>query len=314
MSDAVLAIGTRKGLFLARSAGRRPVRRRADPVLHRRCDLGGHRHARHRAPDPRGHRVRPLRPFGRCTPTTSARPGRRSERPPHRVPREDRRDADPGVAARAVTDRARGGLGRGGAGRAVPLGRPRRRPTSWSRACGSTPTGSTGSRAAAGCACTRSSVIRPTRRSWGSRCRRAASIAPPTAASRGRPPTGASARRSCWRAAISRIRAVRARVAHATRPGPSGFFLQTPLRRLPQRRLRRFLARHRLVAAVRLRLPDRGPSHPARHALRAAAERRHRPHSGRPPLPGLPQRRRGRNLAAAGARAARGAGVRECAA
>ena len=53
MSDAMLAIGTRKGLFLARSADGGPFE--VEPIQFSTVGvhLGGDRHARRHAPDPR---------------------------------------------------------------------------------------------------------------------------------------------------------------------------------------------------------------------------------------------------------------------
>ncbi len=76
-----------------------------------------------------------------------------------------------------------------------------------------------------------------------------------------------------------------------------------PLGRVPERRRGRALDGHRGRPALDVRFRGGGPSAPRGHGVRLPDQRRRRPRPRRPPLPRLPYRRRGQELGAPVARA-----------
>ena len=108
---------------------------------------------------------------------------------------------------------------------------------------------------------------------------------------------------------ISRIRPVRSQAAHERRRIPGALSAKS-LRRLSQFRRGKKLAGDFGGAAFGFRVSPGRSSPPARHDLRAAAQRRGIPLSARRQAARLPQPRRGRNLGGADGRLA--AGKRLC--
>ena len=191
MAGTVLMIGTRKGLWIARSEDREAW------TLSGPDDVMGEVHSvaidkrRPRAPrgcswaagtgtsarrcmhsDDLGATWQAAADGGVAFPEdTGARPSRRSGRSRRRPP--SRASCGPAPSRRRCSARPTAA-----------------RPSSWSAGCGTTRTARSGSPAAAARRSTRCSRTRPTRSGCTSRCRPEASTAPPTAAPPGSRPTG----------------------------------------------------------------------------------------------------------------------------
>ena len=165
MTDVLLAVGTRKGLFIGRQAAAAALGVRRAALQRAGGLLGRHRHPRRPAPAAAGRRgQRALGPVGVPLRRPRARPGPSRQQPAVKFPQ------DTGASLERVWQlqpgrRRRAGRGvRGhGAGRAVPLRGRRRDASSSSARCGSTRRARSGCRAAAARACTRSSPTRGTR-------------------------------------------------------------------------------------------------------------------------------------------------------
>ena len=300
MTDVLLAIGTAKGLVLARSTDRGPghfVRsavpdeRRSTPSrstpARRRPAAAGLGDSSHWGP-----------PY--CTATTSARPGPSRTRARSRSrPTPRRRSCAPGARVPSA-DRAGRGLGGQPAERAVPLRGPRRAlqpgpaalgppaPTEWGRASAarrSTPCCRTRPiRAASG------GDVERRRLPLGGRRRVMVAVATP-----------ASGRTSCPTRA--RVRPVRPQDRpRLRRPGPA--LPAEPPRRLPQRRRRATWQSIAEGLPADFGFADGRPPAPARRRLHLPDHGRRRAVPARARLPRVPHRGRRQRVDAADRRAA----------
>ncbi len=294
MSEAVLLVGTKKGLWIGRSDERRERWEFGKPEflmegIYATCiDTRGD--------EPAGLRQRAQRALG-----TGGLPVRR--------PRADL-DRDPGSGG-PLPDRSgrERGAGLADPARAPPTptwsgpapSRPRcsgRRTgasrSSWSARCGTTRTVPTGAPASAGRPSTRSCRTRPTVTGSRWRCPPAASTAPRTAVQSWNPAQHRHQGLLLPRP-VAGVRPVRAQGGLPPRPARADVRPEPP-RRLPLRRRRQHLDLDRRRAAGRLRFPDRGaPARPG-DRVRVSADRRRGPDpartarrgSGVPPTPDGP--------------------------
>ena len=303
--DVLLLVGTMKGAFLFRSDRGRARWERRRPLLPRPGGLrAGLRPAR-RPPRACG-RARRATHWGAVLPSSDDF-GRTWSEPESRagaVPRGLGRLAQAHLAdPPGRAERAGRALLRRRAGGAVRVARRRARPGRWCAGSATTRTARSGSRAAAGSACTRSCPTRASPSACTSRSPPAASTAPTTAARPGSRATRACAPSSCPTSIPSSASACTRSCSHPSAPGAA--VPAEPLGPLPQRRRRRHVAGHRQRRALRLRLRHGHASARPRHGLHRAARVRRVPLHARGQAARLPHRAtRGALVGAARQRAA----------
>ena len=264
MSRTVLMIGTRKGLWLARSEDRPRAGSSTGPD-----DVMGEVHSVGSTPAasdaPRCSWAAGTGTSARrsCTPTTSGRPGRPPPTGGVAFPEDTGAHGRGDLVARPVGRRARRGVRRHRAVGAVPLHRPRRDLRAGARPLGPPAPHRVGTRAAEARRSTRCCRTRPT----PTRMHVAMSTGGVYRTADAGHELGAGEPRDQGRVharggQLPRVRPVRAQGRPVAATQPRRALRAEPRRRLPLRRRRRQLGLDRRRAAGRVRLPGRHP--PAR--------------------------------------------------